>query len=177
MSNLEQASARVMELLDVAIKTKMDLASDEAVYDLNYISGRLAQCSQHMEDLSQAGLELTQISISVINESTRTTQAFNLKEARLKDSADYRDLPREEKTPWLTQQLEAERSERDGWSTLKRVLNEVRNAVAERDGTMKRHESSLRLHAKLYETKVGSGSAPRPSFNINPGGKDREIEI
>ena len=67
--------------------------------------------------------------------------------------------------------LDAER-----WMQLKRAVSEVREAVGERAAMIRRLDSDLRLHARLYEVKVAGGALPPPGFK--PGSsKGEEVSI
>lgn len=60
---------------------------------------------------------------------------------------------------------------------LNTLATEVREAVLERAGTLKRLDSDLRLHMKVYEAKVGFGIVPKPQLLSGPGNEPESEEI
>lgn len=89
---------------------------------------------------------------------------------------DSQPRPRDRKTAWLEQELQGLREEAEQWKLFKGVVSEVRKAVEERSQTMKRLDSSLRLHAKLIEMAPPEGRGPTSS-NAYTGPKAGEVDI
>ena len=170
----QKIKAGLMEVLDKLDTHVLDLSPDSEEYDLHYISKKLAACTHHQEQLSTLLLNLTRVNLAVTNMNRGASTALELKSRQLKDSEDYKCLPRDEKSTWLAGQLQNLREEADAWIDLRKAVSEVREAVAERASTMKRLDSDLRLHSKLYETKVSQGAIPRPTYSANP---DDDIDL
>lgn len=153
-----------MALMDDAMALSLGLSEDDSVYDLTFISKKLAICATYQERLSDIMMKLTMRSIEVHRVSSGQRRLLEMKERELKEGVEYAALAREEKGPWLGKNLQERRDEAERWNTLKRVVLEVKEAVSERAQMMKRLDSDLRLHSKLYEAKVAAGATSRRSF-------------
>jgi len=170
---LQKTDDRLQEILNEAMEFHLDLSEDEAVYDIPYISKKLAQLSTFQEKLRGMTMELTHLAIRVHRRYFAEKSLFELRERKYKYSPEYRNLPRDEKKGWLYEQITEQEATTESWRVLKMVLEEVRQAVSNQIGTMNRLNSDLRLHAKLYDTKVALGAVPRPTFD----GKEDGIDI
>jgi len=166
---LEKINDRLTEILDEAMEFRLDLSEDEAVYDIPYISKKLAQLSTYQEKLRGMTMELTHLAIRVHRRYFSEKSLFELSERKNKYSPEYRNLPRDEKKGWLYEQISEQEASTEKWRVLKMVLEEVRLAVSNQIGTLNRLNSDLRLHAKLYDIKVALGAVPRPTYD---GSKD-----
>lgn len=62
LQNLEN---ELLSLFEEAATTSIKISADEAVYDLNYISEKLAACSANQERLSEIQFKLTRTSSTV----------------------------------------------------------------------------------------------------------------
>jgi len=169
---LEKIDGRLKEILDEAIDFHLDLSEDESEYDIPYISKKLAYLSISQEKLRGMTMELTHLAIRVHRRYFAEKSLFELQERKHKYSLDYRNLPRDEKKGWLYTQIEEQEATTEEWRILKMVLEEVRMAVTNQIGTLNRLNSDLRLHAKLYDTKVALGAVPRPTFDGSKDGID-----
>lgn len=170
---LQKTDDRLKEILDGAMEFHLDLSEDEAIYDIVYISKKLAQLSTFQEKLRGLTMELTHLAIRVHRRYFAEKSLFELIERKYKYSPEYRNLPRDEKKGWLFEQIAEQEATTESWRVLKMVLEEVRIAVTNQIGTMNRLNSDLRLHAKLYDIKVALGAVPRPTFE----GKEDGIDI
>jgi len=161
---------RLLSILDGVLAKKVDLAQEENAYDISYLRTKLVTLSTMQESLSDTSLQLTQQHLNVLQASTNAAALRRLREATLKESQQYVDLPRGEKTAWLEKEMAVYRDKDEAWRQTLVVSDEVRNAVAERTQTMKRLDSALRLHQKLLEDGVrGIGAFGSP---LIPPGKD-----
>jgi len=152
----------VMDLLEQAGSMELGLSEDDTDYDLAFLSNKLAKCSVFQERLSDIQLKLTKINIFVKTTSKRAESVLRAYTTELKLSEEYADQPRAIKTPWLENELLERKGELDKWMELSFIVSEVKDAVNERQGTMKRLDSDLRLHSRIFEAKVGVGANPRP---------------
>lgn len=170
----EEIEARILQILDEATDMRLDLDEDESVYNLTYISNRIAKCARFQERLSDLSLELTRIQLPLTQLAAQATNRTRLKLDELKASDDYANEPRASKTAWLSNQMESQREEEQKWSTLKTAVSQVKEAVVDRASTMKRLDSDLRLQSRLYEQKVAAGATPPPTYN---GDKDEGLDL
>lgn len=165
-----------MELLDKAAEMRLGLSLEESEYDISYIAEKLIQCSRMLEKLSDYALELTRVAIHV-NQRALTEQALlDLQETQIKASQEYENEPRNSKKAWLREQLQEKEETARRWMDLKRAVSEVRGAVEERTQTMKRLDSDLRLHSKLFEAKVATGALPPPGFKPDSSTEELSLE-
>lgn len=171
---IDLLAAQAMEVFEQAASMKLGLSEDESAYDLTFIRSKLAICSTYQERLSDMMMKLSRISI----ETTRILQSnkahHSLKEKRLKATEDYRKTHVTEKGAWLADQLRDEEESILSWQQLHSLVSEVKEAVAERASTMKRLDSDLRLHSKLYEAGVAAGATAPTSFT---GSSTAELDI
>lgn len=173
----------VRGFLDEAISLKLNLSGDEEVYDLQYIGDRLAQCSMCMEKLSEIQLGLTRISLEVIKKSSAAEAYVRRLEERLRGSLEYDELPRDKKAAWLQDKLNVARDNSGSFSYLRRVVSEVRGAVADKIQMFRRLDSDVRLHQKLLEAKVAVGAtggarsaAGQLAFKPSPSVGDLDLD-
>jgi len=163
-ARIEFVETDILTLLDHALETNLNMVEDEDAYDIPYISKKLAQVGVFQERLSDIMMKLTKYSIEITRQSSNSKSLLDLAEQTYRDSDTYKHLPRDEKTNWLQSQLNKDRELNERWAVLKRIVSEVKDAVTERAQTMKRLDSDLRLHSKLYEskghTKATGGSSP-----------------
>lgn len=172
---VEDTEALILRILENAANLRLNLEEDEVIYDLTYIRHKLAQCSSYIEQLSDAQMQLTRISLEVTKTAAGHHGLLDLEGKKFKASPEYAAQPVAAKGHWLDNQLTSLRSEAERWSGLRRVVSEVKEAVGERTQTMKRLDSDLRLHSKLYEAKVLVG-AMSPHATANRRTED-EINI
>ena len=169
-AKLDELEQELMSILDQAGSMELQLSEDDSEYDLKFLSEKLAKVSVFQERLSDLQVRLARINIYVKQTAKRAESALRAYTTELKMSKEYEEQPRATKTPWLEQQTSERRAQTDKWMDLAFVVSEVKDAVNERQGTMKRLDSDLRLHSRLFEAKVAAGAAPRPSFpGQNPG--------
>jgi len=126
----------------------------------------VAKCSTYQERISDVMMKLTKVSIEVQKVAHGKKLELLFKTNELKDSKEYKELPRNDKTAWLQVQLSKTQDEAESWNSLKRVVSEVKEAVGERAQTLKRLDSDLRLHTKLLEmsNEEGRGASSPASF-------------
>lgn len=170
----EQIEERILTILDEALNMRLELDEDESVYNITYISNKVAKCARFQERLSDMTMELTKIQIPLSQLIAGEHARLRRKTEELKASAEYENEPRSNKTAWLSNQLEADRDTEIRWSALKTAVSQVKEAVVDRASTMKRLDSDLRLQSKLYEQKVAAGATPPPTFN---GDKDEGLDL
>lgn len=173
-SNPEQVENQLLALLDQAMAMQVGLSDDDSEYDLNYISDKLKRVSVYQERLSDIMMKLTRISLEVTKVSRSTQGLVNIKLRELKATDDYRDTPLNEKALWTANQLGDTEKEAEAWRVLSKMVSEVKEAVAERAGTMKRLDSDIRLHTKIYEAKVAAGATSPASYT---GTSTEEVDI
>jgi hypothetical protein len=173
----EEIEAEVEHLLDQAIAHQLGMSEHDTDYKLTYISEKLAKVSHMIEALSDIQMKLARISLKVTKQTGNAKSLLALKERQAKDSPEYRAQTREHKSVWLANQLISEQDTAVKWAGLHRVVSEVKEAVAERAQTMKRLDSDIRLHAKLYETKVAAGAAGATSPTSYTGSESPELDL
>jgi len=174
-SLVDKLNKEVLDRLDDALNCELGMSEDDSDYDLNFISQKLAKCSSYMERLSHIQMQLTKISIGANRTARDDTALLKLKEVDLKASGEYDNItPRGMKSKWVQDQLSALRKETQDWMNLARAVSEVKDAVGERAGTMKRLDSDLRLHCKLYEAKVAAGATSSVSFKVSDA---KEVDL
>lgn len=159
-----EIEANLMSLLNDASEMQIGLSEDDADYDLNFISSKLALVSVYQERLSDIQMKITRITIEVRRVGSQTHSLHKLKERQLKGSDEYDNTPRSEKTLWLDNQLTEVREAAEEWRIMGQLVSEVKEAVGERAGTIKRLDSDLRLHTKIFEAKVAAGATSPTSF-------------
>jgi len=155
----EKVQERVLEILEAVLPLKIGLSEDDSVYDLSFLSQKLALCSATMEKLSEFQLALTRINMDVINATDYLRIQIGAQERGFKDSDQYKDLPRDQKSAWVHSQVGELKDVLESWQSLKRMVSEVKEAVGERVQTIKRLDSDIRLHKGLIEAKVAAGAA------------------
>lgn len=170
----EEISTRIFRYLDDAMEMKLELSDDDSDYDLHFIGKKLAVCSTYQERLSDIALHLTKIAIEVTRYAAAATSLRNLKSTQLKASEAYSEQPRGERAEWLQNQLREVSEQAETWGQLRTAVSQVKEAVADRAGTMKRLDSSLRLHSKLLESKIAAGATSPYGFT---GGSTDEIDL
>jgi hypothetical protein len=175
-NNPQSLSELVLKLLEDAADMHLSLSEEDSAYDLNFIREKLAKVGVFQERLSDIQMKLTRVSIDANVLVGQTKQQLSTKERELKLSSDYRDKPRAEKTPWLEDQLSGLREDSENWLGLFRLVSEVKEAVGNRVSTMKRLDSDLRLHAKLYEEGVRAG-ATSPSAPTRGSKEIDEVDL
>lgn len=181
-SNLNLAEEKVsrdrlekhLEALFEQAETHVGLSEDDSVYDLHYISGKLALLSSHLETLSDIQFSLTKISLEVRRKVGALKSLLTVRERELKGGLEYIETPRDQKSVWLGNQLQELRELFEGWQFTERMVSEIREAVDDRSGILKRLDSDLRLHSKLYEAKVTHGAHSPASL---PGGDAKDIDL
>jgi len=136
----------------------------------------LGGAEQGLETLSDLLMELTRVAIQVTPMALNTKSLLDLKEEDLKASDDYEQIQRSKKRAWVREQLGDLPADAERWMNLKRAVLEVREAVGERAQTIKRLDSDLRLHARLYEAGMAAGAQPRPGFG-SQGSTAPELSI
>lgn len=153
---------------------QVGLTDDDSDYDLVYISDKLKKVSVYQERLSDIQMMLTRMSLEIIKMARATQGVLNIRERELKATEDYRDTPLNEKALWMANHLGEVGKEAENWRLLSKMVSEVKDAVAERAGTMKRLDSDIRLHTKIYEAKVVAGATSPTSYS---GSSVKEVDI
>lgn len=170
----DQLEKTVLGYLDDAMGMRLGLTEDDSDYDLSFICTKLALCSTYLERLSDIQLKLSKITIEVTRTAAETQSLYRLKEVEVKASDSYRNQSRDQKTSWLMAKLKGERETADQWSTIKKVVSEIKDAVGERALMMKRLDSDIRLHSKLYDARVAAGATSPNSYT---GSNTDEIDL
>jgi hypothetical protein len=169
-----QINERLLKLLEDATSMEVRMSLNESAYDLNFISEKLALVSTYQERLSDIQMKLTRISLDVIQVARAHKALLALKEKEFKASDEYAETPVHQKGFWLANQLTAHQQSSEEWQSLVFVVSEVKEAVNERAGTMKRLDSDIRLHARLYEQRVAAGATSPATYT---GKQVGEIDI
>jgi len=170
----EAIEAQLMGLLDDATAMEVRMSEDDSHYDLNFISAKLALVSTYLERLSDIQMKLTRHSLEIIRVARANKALLAMKEKELKASDEYAETPVHQKGFWLANQLQDLTQASENWQGLVFVVSEIKTVVNERAGTMKRLDSDIRLHSRLYEQKVAAGATSPASYT---GAKVGEIEI
>lgn len=172
--NPDEIEAELFKLLEDATSMQVGLADDDSEYDLNYISDKLKKISVYQERLSDIQMKLTRMSLEVIKMARATQGVLNLRERELKATDEYRDTPLNEKALWTANRLGEVGKEAETWRALSKMVSEIKDAVAERAGTMKRLDSDIRLHTRIYEARVAAGATSPASYT---GHSTTEVDI
>lgn len=175
-NRIAEVEEELVKSLDFAAAMELGLSEDDADYDLQFIASKLAKCSTFLEKLADLQIYLTKISIEVARKADRTAILAKLKEIGLKDSDEFQELERARKSPWLENQLRDLKEEAQRWLQLRRLVLEVKEAVGDRVGTMKRLDSDLRLHTKLLEAKVAAGATARNPMKGDAATGDLDLD-
>jgi hypothetical protein len=168
----EKLEHDALELLDHALAMKLGLSEDDS--DLHFIGEKLAKVGVFQERLSDIQIELTKTAIEATRVHRGLSTSIRLKEKQAKASDHYANLPLNEKGFWLENQHADLKEQASRWNQLSSVVSEIRNAVTERTTTMKRLDSDLRLHARIYEAKVAAGATSPSSYK---GNNTKEIDL
>lgn len=170
----EKLEEEVMNLLDEAAAMEVGLKDDDSPYDLTYISETLRKLGIFQERLSDIQMKLTRMGIEITKVSRQKTSLYKFKEKELRGSPDYHNTPLAEKALWLANQLGKVTEDVESWRSLTFVVSAVKDAVSDRVATMKRLDSDIRLHAKIFEAKVSAGATSPSSYT---GTSTTEIDI
>jgi hypothetical protein len=164
----------IEDYLDEIISMEVGISDEAEDYDLLYISSKLALCAKSQERLSEIQLHLTKISIGVSRTSSDISVVLKAKERALKADPSYVSNSREERGHWLDLQLGVEKKEDLIWQDIKRTVSTIREVLGDRVQTIRRLDSDLRLHQKLFEAKVASGAVS--GLNL-PKGSSKDLEL
>jgi len=173
---ISEIETQIMSLLDEAAAMKLELSEDDAQYNLMFVREKVAKCSSYQEKISDVMMKLTRVSIEVQKVAQGKKLGLLYETNSLKESKEYKEMPRNEKTSWLNVQLAEAHEETESWTALKRVVSEVKEAIGERANLLKRLDSDLRLHTKLLELvkEEGLGASLPSGF---PGSASKEVDI
>ncbi|HEC65656.1 MAG TPA: hypothetical protein ENI23_10190 [bacterium] len=174
--DINKLDDQVMGLLDDATEMTIGLSETDSDYNLMFIREKVTKCATYQERISDVMMKLTRVSIEVQKVAHGKKLEFIFKTNSLKDSEEYKNLPRDEKTVWLRLRLMEAQDETESWNTLRRVVSEVKEAIGERAQTLKRLDSDLRLHTKLLEMakEEGRGATSPDAFT---GSSSKEVDI
>lgn len=164
----------VVQLLDDAAGMQLSLSEDDSDYDLNFIREKVTKVAVYQERLSDIQMKLTKLNIDVTKMSSQTQEQLKMKERELRLGEDYQGKKIQEKKAWLGEQLAPQFQAAENWSNLSRLVSEVKEAVGHRVSMMKRLDSDLRLHSKLFEEGVKAGATSPTSFTK---GSTKEIDL
>jgi len=172
----EDLENEVLQLLDDGMNMRLGLSTDDSDYSLHFIRQKVALCSTYQERLSDIMMKLSRISLETTRVASGRHRLLEMKRSELKGSTTYAEQPRDQKTPWLEGKLQELREEAERWSSLKRVVSEVKEAIVERAQTMKRLDSDLRLHTRLIEVQgpEGQGATSPKAYT---GTSSTEVDI
>jgi phosphoglycerate-specific signal transduction histidine kinase len=160
----DELEEKVLKLFEEAAALRPGLSIDDSVYDLNYITEKLTSISTGLEKLSDIMMSLSRISLETTRAANSASTALDLANKEGKASPDYVDQPREQRSFWLANQTQTQREATERWQQLQRIVSEVKEAVADRVGTMKRLDSDIRMHRQLLEAKVHAGATSPASY-------------
>lgn len=169
-----QLESEATTLLDRALSMRLELSEDDSDYDLHFISQKLAKVGVYLERLSDIQMDLTRTAIVATRQHKTLSARVRIQEKQAKASDEYYSLPTNEKAYWLENRLTDLKEQAGTWAQLAATVSEVRNAVTERATTMKRLDSDLRLHARIYEAKVAAGATSPSSYK---GNNTSEIDL
>lgn len=173
MSRQNDLEAAALRLLDDAESLRIDL-SEDATYDLNFISDNLKKVVTYQGRLGDIQMKLTKIVIATRQASQAAKDRVQASLKDLRASDDYKQVPLNEKGQWLANQLADENKEAAEWKQLEDVVSEIRKAVDRQVGLMRRMDSDLRLHSKIYEARVAAGATSPGSYT---GSSTEDINI
>jgi hypothetical protein len=174
-NTLEQLEEHLMQMFDDALGMEVKLSdSPEIEYDLNYISEKLKRISVFQERLSDIQMKITKITLEVTQQLRAKRSLITLHQKEYRASTEYRNMPVADKTLWLANQLQEETEDVERWELLSKMVSEIKEAVGDRAGTIKRLDSDIRLHSKLYEARVHAGATSPHSFT---GNSTRNVDI
>lgn len=148
--------------------------TEEVVYDLQFITDKLKKVSIFQERLSDLQLKLTRAQIELQQLFSTTKSHLTMKEREFKESDEYKEESRESKTTWLGNQLQSIVDQHEQVKTTLSMVSEVKKAVSDRAQMMKRLDSDLRLHSKLFEAGVIAGATSPSSYT---GDQTDEVEL
>lgn len=162
---------RLEGYLDAALLQRIGLSEEESVYDIPYIKEKLAKISNISEALSDSQMMATKIHLSVVVQQGEARSRLRLAEEDRRDSGMYKELSREEKTPWISKELAVYRDNEESWSLTLAFSTEVRKQLTDRIQMLRRLDSDLRLHQNLLDVghRGGVMGSPLPSGNISVG--------
>lgn len=167
MSKPSSLVEKAESYLNDAMEMRLNLSLDAAVYNLNYLSEALAMVSTWQERLSDLQMKVTVMSLEIIQQKRARAAILRSKKNELRASDEYSQVPLNEKAGWLENQLLLVDKEAGDWAEAEAIVLEVKRAISERAGTMRRLDSDLRLHSKLYEARVGAGATSPDSYTGN----------
>jgi hypothetical protein len=171
-AHTREGTDRLMDLMRQIATFRIEISSEVEHYDLLYIAERSARCASEMESLSNINCEIAIIGAESTVRMHELQTLRRLTEMEKKGSQEYQDLARDEKTLWLNNQLSALDEKIADLKLLSSLVSQTSALLAERSGTVKRLDSTLRLQAKLHEAKTNQGAAP--SYHPSQA-KDLEI--
>jgi len=162
--------------LEDAINMRIGFDKDEdADIDLTFLTSKLKKATIFIERLSDISLQLTKIGMEVNRRDREFVARLTRREKEIRASSEYAGQPNAEKGLWMANQLQPLKDETAEWRDLKEMVSEIKEAVNERAGTLKRLDSDIRLHARLYEELVKAGGAASPtSFT---GNSTQEVDL
>jgi len=174
MANPQELEALLLGWLEDATNMKVGLTDDDSDIDLTYITEKLRKLSVYQERLSDIMMKITRMSLDIHTASRSLIAAVILREKELKASDAYSEVARNERAFWLANQLADDKQATEEWKSLSTMVSTVKEAVAERAATMKRLDSDIRLHARLFEAGVAGGAKSPSSYT---GGSTKEMDL
>lgn len=161
-------------LLDQAMSMEVGLDNGEADYDLNFIASKLKAVTIFMERLSDIQIMLTKYTIVVRQQASNCETIHKIAKEQLHVKPEFRNIPAVDRVVLEREQLGETLTTWERWRDVAATLTLVNNAVSDRAGTIKRLDSDLRLHSKLYEQRVAQGATSPHSFK---GASIEEIDV
>jgi hypothetical protein len=150
---------RAVEAFGKLAGLRLELSDDASDFDLVYISRKLVICSRCIEVLGDISLGLIKDLLQVTLILRKEQERLDSIKREVTGSFSYIQAPRGEKAAILAAQQEECHTREKEWMTRRILVLEVKEAVAERAQTMKRLDSDLRLHGRLYEARLVSGAS------------------
>lgn len=160
----EELAAEALRIFNYVQSLRLDLSDDDAMYDLTYIGKMTAMCASIMEKVSDAQMQITKLGLEARKWEHGASLVLREEERKLINGKGYKENPISARKDWLKMQLQPFIQEVEVWDQVSKSINEVKETVNERMSTVKRLDSDVRLHHKLYETKVASGMIGKPGL-------------
>jgi len=160
----EEIASEALRIFEFVQGLKLDMSDDDMMYDLTYIGKMTALCSSIMEKVSDSQMQITKLGLEVRKWQYGATLVLKEEERKLTGSKGYLENPASHRKDWLAAKIQPFKQEVEVWDQLAKSINEVKETVNERMATVKRLDSDIRLHHKLYETKVASGMIGKPGL-------------
>lgn len=157
------------QILARATAVQLKFSENDAEYTLEYIASALGRTVKATEDLSDMLMDLTRVELQVIEEADRLQHVYELKEAAERDTDAYMNYDRGRRTAWLKLKIQSYEQTANDWAALVKAFTLIKRQVVSRAATVKRIESAVRLHARIFDLAAsGHGSSVKPGYISRP---------